>query len=43
MRKLVEVSEHYKKAVIPVNVVKDLLTTSTPEVAEDIIASIPTG
>ena len=36
-------SEHYKKQAVPVQLVKDLLSTITPEVAEDIIAQVPGG
>ncbi|KAI1292656.1 Kinesin-like protein KIF28P [Halotydeus destructor] len=41
IRKLIEVSEQYNKMAVPVQLVKDLLSTTTPEVAEDIISQVP--
>jgi hypothetical protein len=38
LKKLVETSEHLKRNAVPLNMVKDLLTSSSTEVAEEIIA-----
>ena len=41
LRKLIQVSEQYKRLEIPVQMVKDILSTTTQDVADDIIAQIP--
>lgn len=43
LKKLVDVSERSKRHLIPVQMVKDILSTTTQEVADDIIAQIPSG
>jgi hypothetical protein len=40
---LVEVAEQYRKRKISVQLVKDLLFTTTPEMAEALIAQVPEG
>ena len=43
LRKLVEVSESHKKREVPLQMIKDILTTTTQDVADDIINQIPSG
>ena len=43
LKKLVDASERCKKRVVPVQMVKDILSTTTQDVADDIIAQIPSG
>lgn len=43
LKKLVDVSERCKRQVVPIQMVKDILSTTTQDVADDIIAQIPSG
>lgn len=40
---MIDVSERCKKRLVPVQMVKDILSTSTQDVADDIIAQISSG
>ena len=43
VRRLVEIAEQYRKRKVSVQLVKDLLFTTTPEMAEALIAQVPEG
>ena len=43
LRKLVEVAERCRKQDVPVQMVKDILSTTTQDVAEEIISQIPSS